>query len=475
MTGGRVARCWLLGRHRRRRSASCSGSRRSSTSSRTRPETSASSATTSAIRPTSPIGFGRGVGVLARPAQSLEAPRPTRSCTTAAGPSRPVLEVAVPLPGALLLIAFGASAIVAWRLRHRVLFALDTVVLVALALGLGVIGADLRHRVVLPVALGVGARARSCCSRSAGPWWSSCAGGTAPATNAKLAPIGARRPRAGHVGGDASRSRSRRTDVTVQTPRLNETLGAVVGPTATALDPAPEQRGSTARTSSPGSPTRRRSVRRASDSSTSSIAGASMCVPRAFRPGATRYHVIDDRKPTLEVHLATGPDIANWRDKPQFTEVASFDPRSDGPAGSVRRAARAGRRQAASVTGLGTARAPRSTTTCSCSPSHPSVPVEHAVDDLADARSEHADGGVHRPAPKPTERGRRGAASERRRTNPRWFRPALTAGALSARSRCASRTCSCTAATSTRTATRSSTTRARTCSRTARASSRRSS
>ena len=38
-----------------------------------------------------------------------------------------------------------------------------------------------------------------------------------------------------------------------------------------------------------------------------------------FRPGATRYHVIDARRPTLEVHLATGPDIANWRRDSRFT------------------------------------------------------------------------------------------------------------------------------------------------------------
>ena len=49
----------------------------------------------------------------------------------------------------------------------------------------------------------------------------------------------------------------------------------------------------------------------------------------AVRPGATRYHVIDARRPSLEVHLATGPDIANWRRETRFTQVASFDPRSD--------------------------------------------------------------------------------------------------------------------------------------------------
>src|SRR4029077_14077035 len=40
------------------------------------------------------------------------------------------------VPGAILLIAFAASVVVAWRLRERVLLALDTVLVVALALGL---------------------------------------------------------------------------------------------------------------------------------------------------------------------------------------------------------------------------------------------------------------------------------------------------------------------------------------------------
>jgi hypothetical protein len=49
----------------------------------------------------------------------------------------------------------------------------------------------------------------------------------------------------------------------------------------------------------------------------------------AFRPGATRYHVIDDRTPTLEVHLATGPDIVNWQRDSRFKQVAYSDPRTD--------------------------------------------------------------------------------------------------------------------------------------------------
>jgi len=47
-----------------------------------------------------------------------------------------------------------------------------------------------------------------------------------------------------------------------------------------------------------------------------------------FRPGATRYRVIDDRTPSLEVHLATGPDIANWQRDSRYKQVAEFDPRS---------------------------------------------------------------------------------------------------------------------------------------------------
>jgi hypothetical protein len=38
--------------------------------------------------------------------------------------------------------------------------------------------------------------------------------------------------------------------------------------------------------------------------------------------------VIDNRIPTLEVHLATGPDIVNWQRDSRYTQVASFDPRS---------------------------------------------------------------------------------------------------------------------------------------------------
>jgi hypothetical protein len=57
--------------------------------------------------------------------------------------------------------------------------------------------------------------------------------------------------------------------------------------------------------------------------------GFDVRAPTVFRPGATRYHVIDPAQATLQVHLATGPDIERWRNDPRFKEVAAFDPRSD--------------------------------------------------------------------------------------------------------------------------------------------------
>jgi hypothetical protein len=118
------------------------------------------------------------------------------------------------------------------------------------------------------------------------------------------------------------------TNVTVQTPRLNQTLGAVVGPTATALRHL-ETRGrkgpylvtwlpDAEAIGSAGYGLLNELDRR----------GFDVRAGEAFRPGATRYHVIDDRTPTLEVHLATGADIANWKRDPRFREVASYDPRS---------------------------------------------------------------------------------------------------------------------------------------------------
>jgi hypothetical protein len=48
-----------------------------------------------------------------------------------------------------------------------------------------------------------------------------------------------------------------------------------------------------------------------------------------FRPGATRYHVTADHsKFVMQIHLATGADIARWRNDPRFQQVTAYDGRS---------------------------------------------------------------------------------------------------------------------------------------------------
>jgi hypothetical protein len=119
------------------------------------------------------------------------------------------------------------------------------------------------------------------------------------------------------------------TSVTVQTPRLNETLGKLIGPTSAALTKLQRegQRGPYLVTWLPDA----EAIGSAGFGLLNELdrRGFDVRAEEPFRPGATRYHVIDARKPSLEVHLATGPDIANWQRDSRFTEVASFDPRSD--------------------------------------------------------------------------------------------------------------------------------------------------
>jgi hypothetical protein len=47
-------------------------------------------------------------------------------------------------------------------------------------------------------------------------------------------------------------------------------------------------------------------------------------------PGATQYHVLNNgAHPNLQVHLATGADIANYQRDSRFTQIAYSDPRTD--------------------------------------------------------------------------------------------------------------------------------------------------
>jgi hypothetical protein len=48
-----------------------------------------------------------------------------------------------------------------------------------------------------------------------------------------------------------------------------------------------------------------------------------------FRPGATRYHVTADHsKDVLQIHLATGVDIARWKNDSRFQQITYYDART---------------------------------------------------------------------------------------------------------------------------------------------------
>ncbi|MDQ1509205.1 MAG: hypothetical protein QOG50_1049 [Actinomycetota bacterium] len=270
--------------------------------------------------PDSPIGFGRGIGVL------LSQLNPWELLTRILVHDGGGLEVTGSrIPGALLLIGFGASVVVAWRLRHRLLLSLDLVLVVALALGL-VSSARIFGTVWFYLLLWAWSIAALMLFAIG---WTVIELGRRrdPATTAKLAPAGASALAIAALIVSIVFA-AQASSVTVQTPRLNESLGAVVGPTASAL--ARLERGGTRgpylvtwlpdaqAIGSAGYGLLNELDRR----------GFDVRAGEAFRPGATRYHVIDNRHPTLEVHLATGPDIANWARDTRFEEVASFDPRS---------------------------------------------------------------------------------------------------------------------------------------------------
>ncbi len=271
--------------------------------------------------PDSPIGFGRGVGVLfaqLNPWQLL-----THTLVHDGG----ALEVTgTRIPGAILLVAFAGSVLVAWRLRNRVLLRLDVVLLVALGLGL-VSSARIFGTVWFYLLLWAWGLATLMLFAIGWTVVELVRRGSASTTATRLAPAGAAAMAVITVAVSIVFA-FQASNVTVQTPRLNETLGAVVGPTANALTRLQQQgtRGPYLVTWLPDA----EAIGSAGFGLLNELdrRGFPVRAEEQFRPGATRYHVIDNRTPTLEVHLATGPDIANWQRDPKFTEVASFDPRS---------------------------------------------------------------------------------------------------------------------------------------------------
>ena len=229
-------------------------------------------------------------------------------------------------PGALLVLAWAASVVAAWRLRERLLLRLDVVLAAALALGLvsasrifgnvwfylllwaWILAALLLFAIVWTLVVFVRTRLDD-------------------ARAAKLAGAGVAVLVTGMLAATAV-FESSASHVNVMSPRLNAELGALTPPTVAELAQIrdrgahgpylvtwlPEAQGIGAE----GYGLLNELLRHGFDARAGLV----------FQPGVTRYHVVADNRATLQVHLATGVDIARWRADTHFHQVAFFDPRS---------------------------------------------------------------------------------------------------------------------------------------------------
>ena len=232
------------------------------------------------------------------------------------------------VPGVVFLGMWVASAVAAWRIRHRALVRLDVVLGVGLVLALvsmsRIFGLVWYYLVL---------------------WaWGICALMVLAVVWTAVELVGRRldRPRAtraatvgmaGLVGIAVLFSALftyEATSAEVPASRLSNTLGVLVRPTATALD----------RSSVPGGGREGLylvTVRDPVDIGAMGYGlmneldrrGFDIGVLDIYGPGATRYRVIDPADATGVVHLAIGPDdIDVWRAKPGVREVVRTDPRT---------------------------------------------------------------------------------------------------------------------------------------------------
>jgi hypothetical protein len=226
------------------------------------------------------------------------------------------------LPGVLMLLAFAASVALAWWMRHRLLLRLDLVLGIALLFGL-ISAARIFDYVwyylllwswglvaLMLVAIG----------------WTIVAllRGRKELARPGLAVLLA------IIVGFTTVFAVDAAHVDAQNPRLNATLGKLVSPTVAALHQR-EQQGlhgpylvtifpDAEAIGSAGFGMLNELLRRGFDAKTDFV----------NRPGATRYHVVaNNSDATLQVHLATGPDIKCWANDSRFQQVAYYDPRSD--------------------------------------------------------------------------------------------------------------------------------------------------
>jgi hypothetical protein len=272
--------------------------------------------------PEDPIGVRRGLDVWLVHLNPWHLVRPL----VTADQTR--VAVGSPVPGVLFLGTWIASAVVAWRLRHRALIRLNLVLAVAVVLALvsmiRIFGLVWYYLVLWAwgitalMAVAVVWTAAALVSRRLDR-----------ATGARAAAVG--------VGALVTIAAlfsalftADATSVDLPAERLSETLGVLVPRTVDALD----------QPSAPGGGRDGRYLVTLRDPVDIGAMGYGLMneldrhgfdigVLEAYGPGATRYRVREPADATGVVHLAIGnDDIATWRAKPGAREVARTDPRT---------------------------------------------------------------------------------------------------------------------------------------------------
>ncbi len=230
------------------------------------------------------------------------------------------------VPGELLVAVWAGAALVAWRLRHRLVTRLHAVLGVGLVLGF-ISAARIFGEVWFYLLLWAWGLAVLMLFAIA---WTAAAYvrtriDTSEATRLTRAGIAALAAIAVVATGALLGSAAR---VDVMSPGLNAQLGALSGPTIARLRAMqhagihgpylvtwlPEAQAIGAQ----GYGLLNELLR----------AGLDVKAPEIFRPGATRYHTMKPEGASILVHLATGADIERWRDDSRFSEITHSDPRT---------------------------------------------------------------------------------------------------------------------------------------------------
>jgi hypothetical protein len=272
--------------------------------------------------PETPVGMSEGIRVLLTQLNPW-----TLFTDTLVTDYQPRAISGATVPGLLLLAVWVVSVIVAWRVRHRVLLALHLVIATALALGAISAARIFGHVWYYLLLWAWGITALVCLAIG----WTVVAFVAPRLPRAAAARAGVLGPvlLAGIVVLSTVRFAVAAAEVELQSPRVNETLGELVQPTAGAL----------AKLEANGEPGPYL-VTFFPDPLAIGAQGFGLLneldrlgfdvrAHMVNRPGATRYRVIEPDDATIEVHLATGADIARWRTDPRYDEVAYFDPRTD--------------------------------------------------------------------------------------------------------------------------------------------------